>query len=411
MSERWILHVDLDAFFAAVEELDHPELAGKPVIVGGTPEGHGVVSTANYVARRYGIHSAMPAAQAVRLCPHGVFVRPRPERYEEISRRVFGIYGSISPLVEPLSIDEAFLDVTGCRPLPSELPRGASATSPADAALALAREIQTRVESETGGLTCSIGIAENKFVSKVASDLKKPRGLVLVPRGTAREFLAPLPIERLWGVGPRTAEQLHAACFHTIGDIAGVDISRLQQILGAELARHLHALSHGRDERPVTGEGEAKSISSETTFAEFIPAGNIERIEDALFSLSHRVAERLREARLWGRTVTLKVRDHRFATVTRARTLAAPTQLVEEVFEAARRLFREKVSLGKRSVRLLGVAVSNLLDERLAQLELFDDESAGHDQAARLAKIEDAVRSRVGDGAITRGRLVRRRRS
>ena len=409
MSERWILHVDLDAFFAAVEELDNPRLVGKPVIVGGTPQGHGVVSTANYIARKYGVHSAMPAAQAVRLCPHGVFVRPRPDRYAELSRRVLGIFRQLSPLVEPLSIDEAFLDVTGCRPLRSDLPRNASSMSPAASALAIASEIQARVENETGGLTCSVGIAENKFLAKIASDLKKPGGLVVVPRGGAREFLAPLRIERLWGVGPRTAAQLHAAGFHTVADIAVARLSVLQQCLGVELARHLHGLSHGRDQRPVTSDGEAKSISNETTFAEFIPAGDIERIENILFSLSHRVAERLRHARLWGRTLSLKVRDNRFATATRSQTVAAPMQLVEEIFALARRLFLEKISLQNRSVRLLGVAVSNLVDERMVQLRLFDEEGPRRDQAARLAKIEDEVRSRVGQGAITRARLVRKR--
>ena len=185
--ERWILHVDMDAFFAAVEILDDPRLAGKAVIVGGTPQGHGVVSTANYEARKFGVHSAMPAAQAVRLCPHGIFLRPRPRRYGEFSRQVFTIFREYTPLVEPLSIDEAFLDVTGCHPLDSRA-RAASRSSDLALAGAVAREIQDRVETETGGLTCSIGIAENKFLAKMASDLQKPQGIVVVPRGGRSRF-------------------------------------------------------------------------------------------------------------------------------------------------------------------------------------------------------------------------------
>ncbi len=410
MNERWILHVDLDAFFAAVEVVDNPRLAGKPVIVGGTPEGHGVVSTASYEAREYGIHSAMPAAQAVHLCPHGVFLRPRPRRYGEVSRQVLRIFRQLTPLVEPLSIDEAFLDVAGCHPLRSASRLAPRATSPQTKARAIAEEIQNRVEDETGGLTCSIGMAENKFLAKVASDLEKPRGLVIVPRGRAREFLAPLPVERLWGVGPKTAGHLHAAGFHKVDDIAGAGIDNLQRFLGVELARHLYGLSHGKDQRPVTSHSEAKSGSNVTTFAQFLPAEDTEKIEDVLFALSHNVAERLRQDGLWGRTVTLKVRDETFKTVTRSQTVAAPTQVVETIYAMARLLFVEKTSLGRRRVRLLGVAVSNLTSEPLLQLRLFDDEARDRAQAARLAEVEDAVRSRVGDHAITRGRVVRRRR-
>src|SRR2546426_1030327 len=285
MAQRFILHVDMDAFFAAVEVLDNPSLAGKPVIVGGTPEGRGVVSTASYEARKFGVRSAMPAAQAVKLCPHGIFLRPRMGRYWAVSRKFCAILPAVTPLVEPLSIDEAFLDVSGCYP---------QKRSTMPAAEAIAKEIQERVERETGGLTCSLGIAENKFLAKVASDLRKPRGLTVVPRGNSAEFLAPLPIERLWGVGPRTSELLRSLGVTTIGQISALKEKDLESILGVEFGRHLHRLSRGLDDREVETSWEAKSISQETTFAEFLAPNDREAIERVLFSLSDGVAERLR---------------------------------------------------------------------------------------------------------------------
>ena len=408
MHERWILHIDMDAFFAAVEVLDDPRLAGKAVIVGGTPEGHGVVSTANYEARKFGVHSAMPAAQAVRLCPHGIFVRPRPGRYGEISRQVFALFREYTPLVEPLSIDEAFLDVTGCHALKRVPTDGPQTTL--DGTRDVAREIQARVQTETGGLTCSIGIAENKFLAKMASDLRKPNGIVLVPRGEAKSFLADLQIERLWGVGPRTAERLHAAGIVKIGDVSRRQLPDLEQLLGAELGRHLHRLSHGVDKRPVNIASDVKSISNETTFANFIPAGDVDAITNVLYSLSHQVATRLRQQRLWGRTVTLKVRDERFKTVTRSKTLPTSTRFVEEIFGVAESLFREKVELGRRRVRLLGVGVTQLDSEPRRQLDLFDTGTKTRERTDGLAEAEAAVRGRLGADAITRGRLIGKRR-
>ncbi|MBI4606872.1 MAG: DNA polymerase IV [Planctomycetes bacterium] len=392
--ERSILHVDMDAFFAAVEVLDAPRLAGRPVIVGGTPEGRGVVATASYEARAFGVRSAMPAAQAVRLCPQGVFLRPRMGRYLDASERVFAVLRDVTPLVEPLSIDEAFLDVTGC-PGPAEH---------------LARELRSRIERATGGLTCSIGVAENKFLAKVASDLEKPRGLVVVPRGRGAAFLAPLPIEKLWGVGPKTAARLRELGLDAIGQVARTPERDLEMILGRELGRHLHRLSHGADDRPVVTDWEARSVSQETTFAEFIPPGDLERIEREIFDLSEGVALRLRQEGLWGRTVKLKARDDQFRTCTRALTLGAPTQLVEEISAAAVGLFRERVRFGAHAVRLLGVGVAGLTREPMRQLELFGADAGARERLERLARAEDAVRERLGDGAITRGRLVERRR-
>ncbi len=410
MQQRWILHVDMDAFFAAVEILDHPHLAGKPVIVGGTPQGRGVVSTASYEARRYGVHSAMPATEAVRRCPHGVFLRPRLSRYSEMSRQVFSIFRQVTPLVEPLSIDEAFLDVTGCYPQR----RGDTepVNSEADAAAAtraarVAEELQSRVAAETR-LTCSIGVAENKFLAKVASDLRKPSGLVVVPRGRAAEFLAPLPMRRLWGVGPKTAERLSDAGVETIGDIARRRPEELERLIGVDLGAHIARLARGIDRRKVNTSRSARSISHEMTFAEFIPCDDTAAIDDVLFSLSHQVASRLRHERLWGSTVTLKVRDGSFFTVSRSQTLANPTQLVEEIYPVTHRLFATKVSLRRPSVRLLGVGLSQLTARPEQQLSFFDGDAT--QSATELARAEEKILTRHGKNAITRGRLLKSRR-
>lgn len=403
--ERAILHLDMDAFFAAVEVLDAPALRGLPVIVGGTPEGHGVVSTASYEARRFGVRSAMPAAQAVRLCPQGVYLRPRMGRYADVSRRVFELLRAVTPLVEPLSIDEAFLDVTGCSPASGRVP----GLGPGDLgqALQVARELQERVETSTGGLTCSVGVAENKFLAKLASDLRKPRGLVLVPRGEAPEFLAPLPVERIWGVGPRSAEKLRALGLDTIGKIAALPCNNLEKALGIEWGRHVHRLAHGLDDREVVTDNEARSVSQETTFARFIPAGDAAAVEQALFELSEGVAIRARHEGVWGRTVRLKARDDQFVTVTRAHTLPAPTQNVEEIYPTVLRLFRERVKFGRRSVRLLGVGLSSLTTEPVRQLDLFDEAPRARQNARDLADLTDTIRERLGDDAILRGRQLR----
>jgi DNA polymerase-4 len=391
---RSILHVDMDAFYAAVEVLDDPRLAGKPVIVGGTPEGRGVVSTASYEARKFGVRSAMPAAQAVRLCPRGIFLLPRMDRYVSVSRVVFEVLRDVTPLVQPLSIDEAFLDVTGCRPSGEEA----------------ARRIQARVEHATGGLTCSIGVAENKFLAKVASDLRKPRGIVVVPPGEGAAFLAPLPVERLWGVGPKTAARLRELGLDTIAKLAKLAVEDLEVIAGIEHGRHLHRLSHGLDERDVETDWEAKSISQETTFARFVPPGDHDTIERVLFELSDGVAFRLRQEGLWGRTVKLKARDERFTTATRSITLATPTQVVEEIFTAAWKLFRERVRFGTRSIRLLGVGVAGFTRDPVLQLDLFERDRTARERASSLAKVADRIREKLGDGAILRGKMMEPRK-
>jgi DNA polymerase-4 len=403
---RWILHVDMDAFFAAVEILDRPELAGKPVIVGGTAEGHGVVSTASYEARKFGVHSAMPAAQAVRLCPHGIFLAPRHERYTAASRCVFEAFREVTPRVEPLSIDEAFLDVTGSLPSAAKL---RDVTESSGEVLALATAIQERVREATGGLTCSVGVAENKFLAKIASDLKKPAGQVLVPRGEAPSFLAPLPVRKLWGVGPRTEERLKQFGLVRVADIQQRSAGELEALLGVEAGRHLYRLVRGLDDREVATSHETKSVSKERTFSTFIPFEATEPLRAQIFSLANGVAERLRAKQLWGRTVTLKVRDHEFRTLTRSRAIATPTQLVSELFPVAFTLLTECKGLAGRHVRLLGVAATNLTQEPVQQLDFFDSAVEGRKRAGQVADVIDRVRQRAGDGAITRGSLLRRR--
>jgi len=393
---RSILHVDMDAFFAAVEVLDDPALAGKPLVVGGSPEGHGVVAAASYEARKHGIRSAMPMARAEKLCSELVRVSSRHERYAEISRRVFTILEEYTPLVEPLSIDEAVLDVTG-----SERLRGS--------ALEIAREIKRRTKEELG-LTCSVGLAPNKFLAKMASDLEKPDGRVVVEPGNEEKFLAPLPIERLWGVGPKTALELAGLGVATIGDLLRLPLRRLAESLGEERARDLVELARGIDEREVETGGETKSVSREETFAPFLT--DAAAIERKLLELAEDVASTLRAEGLAGRTLHLKVRDENFRTLTRAVTLAEATDLTAVVHAEAVRLWRERVELSGKAVRLLGVGVSGFGGEKdtaTEQLDLFDERASERAETERTRRVEttvDEIRRRMGEDAIRRASLL-----
>jgi DNA polymerase-4 len=378
----------MDAFFASVEIHDDPALAGKPVIVGGTPEGRGVVAAASYEARKFGVHSAMPAATAVRLCPHAVFLPARGERYAEVSRAVMTILGAFTPLLEQISVDEAFLDVTASRALfgPPET---------------IARTIKERVRAGTG-LTCSVGVAPNKFLAKVASDLEKPDGLTVIPDGAAAVRLAPLPVRRIWGVGPKTAARLEGLGLRTIGQVAACDPARLAAELGS-WAAELQALARGEDDRPVETGGEAKSLSRETTFAVFL--SDRERIESVLLALADDVAERLRADGLAARVVTLKVRDETFKTVTREATLDRSTDLCETLYAEVVRLFREKVALGGRKVRLLGVGATGLAPRDAGQQGLFPDPA--DEKRRHAAQAVDRVKKKYGEDAVTRARLLK----
>lgn len=387
MSARAILHVDMDAFYAAVEVLDQPALAGRPVIVGGTPEGRGVVAAASYEARRYGVHSAMPAAQAIRRCPHGVFLRPRMERYLEVSEQVFAIFRDYTPLVEPLSIDEAFLDVTGSTRLfgPGE---------------AIGRALKARIRREVG-LTASVGVASNKFLAKLASELEKPDGFVVIRPDEITARLDGLPVGKLWGVGQVTERELNRQGIRTIGDLRRAPRELLRARLG-DHADHLVALAAGRDERPVVPVHEAKSIGNELTFAEDI--ADPDALQDILDHLAEKVAWRLRRHGLRGRTVTLKARDPDFTTHTRSQTLPQPTQSTVEIRAVARELLNLRLDRRGRPLRLLGVTVSQF-DEPSAQGALFADPAAARDEA--LDRVVDRVNDRFGK-VLRRGGPLRR---
>lgn len=377
---RVIIHLDMDAFFAAVEQLDNPELRGKPLVVGGSPDDRGVVATCSYEARRFGVRSAMPLSEARRRCPECIFVRGRMSRYSEISRAVFSIMSDYSPQMERVSIDEAFLDVTKSEPLfgPGE---------------EIARVIQRRIAEELG-LSASVGVAPNKFIAKVASDLRKPGGLVVVPPDQMVSFLAPLGIERIWGVGPKTAETLHALGLHTIGDVQKCTPELLKGRLGVYVER-LHELSLGLDERPVEEHDDVKSVGHEHTFDQDVT--NIEVLRGTLLRLSGKVGRRMRRAQLRGRTVTLKLRYMDFNTFTRQSPLPAVTDVDLDIYHAGDKLLTRLFD-GK-PVRLIGVSVSHLVPwgESTEQMDLFAPDTG---KSRRLMETMDRIRTRHGEKSI-----------
>ena len=374
----------MDAFYASVEQRDRPELRGKPVIV-GWPGERSVVCAASYEARKFGVHSAMPLRQAGKLCPHGIFVPGNFEAYEEASDAVMALFAIRTPLVEPISLDEAFLDVTGTAHLFGGV-------------LACARDLKRAVHEEVG-LVLSVGIASNKLCAKVASDLRKPDGFVVVPRGGEAAFLAPLPLQRLWGVGPKTREVLADLGMRTIGDLAAADPALLEARLGehgATIARRAKGIDDDRE--VVADPGDPKSIGHAHTF----DRDTLDRaqIESTLLRLAEGVGRRLRKHELRGRTVTLQLRVAPFETRTRQRTLAEPTADDLKIFATARGLLRDALAADRDAghvspVRLVGVTLSGLVGGQ--QLDLFS--------AARVSRLNaalDAVRSRFGDGALDR---------
>ncbi|MFQ5743940.1 MAG: DNA polymerase IV [Acidobacteriota bacterium] len=339
---RKILHIDLDAFYPSVEVLDHPELEGRPVIVGGLGR-RGVVASASYEARKYGVHSAMPMASARRLCPDGVYLRSRFDRYRQLSRKVFDIYEAWTERVEPLSLDEAYLDVSR------------HISSPVD----IAKSIKFSIRRKTR-LTASAGISGNKFLAKLASDLDKPDGLTVIDPPEASRFLAPLPVEKLWGVGPATAEMLRKAGYETIGAVAAADPAALIAMIGRG-GRQLWDFAQGCDERQVEPPGVPKSISSETTFELDLPSWD--EAWPSLEKFARELAGKLRHRELMARTVTLKVRFQDFTTITRTLTPAAPLGDVGELLGVARQLAGRVVLAGRR-IRLVGLGVSRLVSSQ-----------------------------------------------
>jgi nucleotidyltransferase/DNA polymerase involved in DNA repair len=385
---RTILHVDMDAFYTSIEQRDHPELSGKPVIVGADPKGghgRGVVAAASYEARKFGVRSAMPIGRAYRACPHGVYLRGDMGKYAEVSSRIMAILESYTHLVEPLSIDEAFLDV--------------SAISVPEKGKALGAEIKENIFREER-LKASVGVAPNKFLAKIASDLEKPDGLVAVLPGRELEFLRELPIERLWGVGPKTAEGLRRSGLKRISDLWRLQAEDpIVEGLGKH-GEHLLALSRGIDEREVVPAREPKSIGHETTFER--DTDDPARIRSTLLWLSDAVAVRLRRHGVRGRTVTLKFRDHTFVTETRSLTLRETVDDASLIFEAALAQL-ERVAVSGRKVRLLGVSLSNLRSATDPhQLSLFGRE----EKSDKLNRARDAVEARFGKNALERLSLL-----
>jgi DNA polymerase IV len=385
---RRVVHIDMDAFYAAVEQLDHPEYRGRPVIVGADPKGgkgRGVVSTASYEARPFGVHSAMPISQAYRLCPSAVFLPVRMARYHEISERILAIYQRYTDLVEPLSIDEAFLDVTGSTRL----------FGPVEA---IAQRIKQDIVREER-LVASVGVAPNKYLAKLASDLSKPDGFLVLQDADVEAFLHDLPVSRLWGVGKQTTRQLEALGLRTIGQVAMWPQARLSKRFGS-LGTHIWQLVHGIDDRPVMPHRDPKSIGAETTFAE--DTNDAESLRRTLLELAEKVAQRLRAEGFMATKVTLKYRDAEFVTLTRTQSLAAPTAVAFDLYHAVSKLLSQLLSR-RRRVRLLGVAASQLTAVEQQQLSLFSE--AGH-KRLQAARAEDAIKARFGSQAITRAALL-----
>jgi nucleotidyltransferase/DNA polymerase involved in DNA repair len=379
-STRTILHVDMDAFYAAVEERDREELRGKPVIIGADPKGgagRGVVSTANYAARKFGVSSAMPISTAYRLCPRGIFIPPDMAKYSAVSKEILEVFEAFTDLVEPISVDEAFLDVTASVRLFGD-------------GEAIARKIKVRIREQTR-LTASVGVAAAKLIAKIASDLEKPDGLVVVPPGGERAFLAPLPVRRLWGIGPKMEERLARLGIHTIGQLADGKAAKLLGTHGLDLQR----LARGEDDRPVVSDsGPAKSVSVEHTFDK--DEGGARALRKMLLHLSDELSRRLRAESLAGRTVTLKYRDETFKTTTHARSRKSPTNVASELYEIATALFDEVH--GSLKVRLLGIGVSGF--DAPVQKALFEEETPR--RGARIDELRDKVREKFGRKALVR---------
>ena len=376
--QRWIMHVDMDAFYASVEILDNPELKGLPVIVGGR-SARGVVSTCSYEARKFGVHSAMPLFEARRLCPHGVYLPVRPHRYAEMSGKIMAIFRETSPLVEQLSIDEAFLDLTGMERL------GGAET--------IARKVQNRIMDELK-LSASVGLAPNKFLAKLASDMRKPHGFVKIAPEEAALLLAPMPVSKIFGIGRSAEEKLKQFGIEKIGQLAAADITILRKVFGIN-AEQVKLLARGLDDRPVVNEEEAKSIGKENTFDRDLT--DFESCREEVLDLCGQVGWRLRREKLAGHTVTLKVKFADFHTITRSATSDRLIAWDEDIFALVEKLL-QKINV-KPGVRLLGVSVSNLFCPE-------DEPTLGFEEDERMKKRNqaiDALKGKFGENIIKRG--------
>ncbi|MBW2491888.1 MAG: DNA polymerase IV [Deltaproteobacteria bacterium] len=385
---KHIIHLDIDAFYPSVEMLDNPALKGKPVIVGGSKE-RGVVSSASYEARKFGVHSAQPIAKAKRLCPHGIFLPVRMSRYQEISKQVFEIFHRFTPLVEPVSIDEAFLDVTGSIRLfggPENI----------------AKKIKQIILKETG-LTISAGIAVSKFVAKIASDIGKPDGLTVVHPDGVKDFLDPLPIKKMWGVGNVSQQILSRLNIHTFKDLRQTPVKILEKKFGKH-GVNIHLLAMGTDDRDVIPEHDVKSIGHELTFSQDITSLDVAQKE--LLVLSNKVGRRMRHKRLKGKTITLKVKYYDFVQITRSTTLPKSTDDGSKIYSVICRLL-EKTEVTKKPIRLLGVSLSQLGFLRIGtQLSLFDQDPSSQ-KRERLNIVLDSLYEKYGDKSVVPGTLLK----
>ncbi len=382
---RLILHVDMDAFFASIEQIDDPACLNQPVLV-GSDRPRGVVAAASYEARQFGCRSAQPMAVAKRLCPHALIRPPRGRRYSEVSARLFELFQQFTPLVEPLSIDEAFLDVTGCERLFGDGP-------------AIANQIKKTVRDQLH-LTASVGVASNKFLAKLASDLDKPDGLTLVDTAFLQDRFPTLSLRKLWGVGPKAAEKLEKIGLKTIGDIARCDVEHLRPVVGQD-AERLHLLSHGVDDRPLTTDRQAKSFGSEHTIEQDVE--DPEEVLRVLHGQADQTAWRLRQQQQKARTVILKIRFGDFQTITRSRTLDHPTDQTDLIWSAAKNLFTQWSHDRFSPVRLIGVTATSLVDGD-GQLGLFEQD--GHQKRQNIDAASDQIRRRFGARSIRRGQSL-----
>ncbi len=381
--ESTILHVDMDAFFASVTERDHPELKGKAVVIGAGVRG--VVTSANYEARKFGIKAAMPVGRAQRLAPHAIFIPPDHKRYSEVSEHVMEIFHSFTPLVEPISLDEAFLDVTKAKRLLGD-------------GRAIATAIRAKVEAQEG-ITCSVGIASSKFIAKLASQRCKPNGILEIPDERVLTFLHPLPVSALWGVGPKTNEALVRLGLHTVGDIAQTPEQTLIRALGQAAGQSLYELAWGRDDRDVIPEEPDKSISAAETFDRDIDDPEI--IAKEILRMCERASSRMRERSLFAKTITLKIRFADFTTINRSKTLPLPIDTTHEIYEIAKGLY-EALSIGRARIRLVGVSLENLHTDSHEQLILGARESSWRELQGGI----DAAKARFGSDSVRPGRLI-----
>lgn len=384
-----IIHVDMDAFYASVEIRDNPELVGKPVVVGGSPSGRGVICAASYEARKFGIYSAMPSREAMRKCPHLVFVKGRMDHYAAVSRQIREIFFSFTSLVEPLALDEAFLDVSGCERL-------------FGSAAEIAKQIKQKVFQETQ-LIASAGVGPNKYVAKIASDLEKPDGLTVVNPDDVIDFLAPLSINRVWGVGPKTGKKFHKLGVLTIGQLQKLSLDALTTQLGSN-AEHFHRLAHGIDSRPVVPDRVAKSVSHEHTFP--VDIHDDEILKAWLLELADSVGRRLRGKNIFSKTIQLKLRYDDFETITRRKSVPM-THATDTLHHVACELLRgirrtpNQRNNQNRGVRLIGLGAGNLTRDAEVQLSLFDQ--IKNDQQARVDEIADSIRDKFGKASLSRG--------